>query len=36
MISKSQEETEVSVHLEEMTLEAKAKRLSWRTACDPA
>ena len=34
MISKSQEETEVSVHLEEMALEAKTRRLSWRTASD--
>ncbi len=33
MISKSQEETEVPLHLEEKSLEAKL-RLSWGTACD--
>ncbi len=35
MISKSQEETEVSVRLEEWGLEAGVGRISWRTACDP-
>jgi len=33
MISKSQEETEVSWRLEEWALEAGVSRISWRTAC---
>ena len=35
MISKSQEETEISWRLEEWALEAGEGRISWRTACDP-
>ncbi len=34
MISKSQEETEVSLHLEEWGLEAVVVGSSWRTASD--
>src|SRR4029077_4250024 len=34
MISKSQEETEVSLRLEDRDLEAGVERMSWRTPCD--
>jgi hypothetical protein len=36
MISKSQEETEVSWRLKDWGLEAGVEQSSWRTACDPA